>query len=452
MALRHRKYKEIFLACIILVNVVITNSYDGPDLQGKYCESRKNGCCNGRQDECSVPIKGTLCYCDDFCNRTHDDCCPDYLPYCKGIDTYYQLDCRDTRGNVYRTGEIFQNNCNKCECKLIGNTSEILCETHQCVVDEEILENVNRNYRSYTWRASNYSTFWGKKYEEATLSRLGTLHSRRKVLQMQPIRHPVNVRELPRNFDARIQWPGRISLPMDQGWCGASWALSTAAVISDRFDIMTRGNDHVVLSPQHLLSCNVHNQRGCSGGHLTRAWMFIRKYGLVSDECYPWEGSVKECRVPRHAKPMEARCPSSNLIENGYLYRVGPVYRLGTEQDIMYEIIHSGPVQAVIRISRDFFSYKSGVYRCSSIANTADRFAFHAVRIIGWGEEKLNNENVKYWIVSNSWGTWWGEDGFFRIRRGTNECLIEDFVVAAWVKIDKTNTFYNPVKTNFINP
>lgn len=58
-----------------------------PDLQGSYCESRTfNKCCIGRQDDCSVPILGTLCYCDDFCNRTrNDDCCPDYWTICKGF-------------------------------------------------------------------------------------------------------------------------------------------------------------------------------------------------------------------------------------------------------------------------------------------------------------------------------------------------------------------------------
>lgn len=66
---------------------------------------------------------------------------------------------------------------------------------------------------------------------------------------------------------------------------------------------------------------------------------------MVSDNCYPWEGSVSECRVPRYKKPMDARCPSSNFIENDELHRVGPVYRLGTQEDIMYEIVHSGPVQ-----------------------------------------------------------------------------------------------------------
>ena len=43
-------------------------------------------CCNGRQDPCAVEILGTLCYCDTFCNRTHNsDCCPDYFTHCEGL-------------------------------------------------------------------------------------------------------------------------------------------------------------------------------------------------------------------------------------------------------------------------------------------------------------------------------------------------------------------------------
>lgn len=57
-----------------------------PDLRGSYCASRPGiRCCRGRQDECSAPILDTLCYCDDFCNRTrNDDCCPDFWTLCKG--------------------------------------------------------------------------------------------------------------------------------------------------------------------------------------------------------------------------------------------------------------------------------------------------------------------------------------------------------------------------------
>lgn len=56
---------------------------------GPYCASRYPGgrCCPGRQDECSAPILTTLCYCDDFCDRSREeDCCPDYWYHCKGIE------------------------------------------------------------------------------------------------------------------------------------------------------------------------------------------------------------------------------------------------------------------------------------------------------------------------------------------------------------------------------
>lgn len=56
----------------------------GPDIAGPYCATRRDGCCPGRIDECSVPILDTLCYCDEFCNRTRGDCCPDFFSFCLG--------------------------------------------------------------------------------------------------------------------------------------------------------------------------------------------------------------------------------------------------------------------------------------------------------------------------------------------------------------------------------
>lgn len=100
---------------------------------------------------------------------------------------------------------------------------------------------------------------------------------------MEPLKNVIDFQKIPRIFDARKNWPGLITLPTDQGWCGASWAFSTASVASDRFAIMTHGNDHTLLSPQHLLSCNSRNQQGCNGGHLTRAWMFIRQFGYYME-------------------------------------------------------------------------------------------------------------------------------------------------------------------------
>ncbi len=59
----------------------------GDDIAGPYCETRRGDrCCFGRNDRCAVPILDTLCYCDQFCNRTSSiDCCPDYFENCLGI-------------------------------------------------------------------------------------------------------------------------------------------------------------------------------------------------------------------------------------------------------------------------------------------------------------------------------------------------------------------------------
>lgn len=128
------------------------------------------------------------------------------------------------------------------------------------------------------WRAANYSEFWGRKYTEGLELRLGTKEPTRKVKAMTKLSNKPET--LPRNFNAveDDKWRGYISRIYDQGWCGASWAISTATVASDRFGIQTKGKESVELSPQHLLSC-VQRRSGCSGGHLDWAWNYIRKIG-----------------------------------------------------------------------------------------------------------------------------------------------------------------------------
>lgn len=68
----------------------LTPAWPSPywNIPGDYCKAKypRMNCCNGRNDPCSVEILGTLCYCDTFCNRTHNsDCCPDYFTHCEGF-------------------------------------------------------------------------------------------------------------------------------------------------------------------------------------------------------------------------------------------------------------------------------------------------------------------------------------------------------------------------------
>lgn len=93
----------------------------------------------------------------------------------------------------------------------------------------------------------------------------------------------------------------------------------------------------------------------------------------------------------------------------------------------MYELMTQGPVQAIMEIFTDFFMYSSGIYKKTNLASNSVT-GYHAVRIVGWGQEG----GERYWRVANTWGTEWGEEGFFRIARGDNECLIEEFVLGVW--------------------
>nr|CAD7608677.1 unnamed protein product [Timema genevievae] len=404
------EYRTCMFLCFMVVATLlfpaVSCQQDYSDLRGSYCASRREGCCPGRRDGCSTPILGTLCYCDDFCNRTRsEDCCPDFWSHCKGIET----------------------------------------------PPEETRSSVNTGGNRLGWRASNYTAFWGRRLDEGISLRLGTLLPHKAVMSMNPVKPVYDPERLPRSFDSRTKWRGLIQEVKDQGWCGSSWALSTAAVASDRFAIISEGKEAAQLSPQHLLSCNNRGQRGCQGGHLDKAWLYLRKFGVVSEECYPYQSSGGEtgrCRLPKNGNLVSASCRP--LLEpRTEFYKVGPAYRLGDEQDIMYEIMESGPVQATMKVSQDFFVYRSGVYRQTMLGAT-HRTGYHSVRILGWGEEvNRAGETVKYWLVANSWGSLWGENGYFRIRRGENECEIEDFVLASWAHtLDSLQGHYRPSNNN----
>lgn len=98
---------------------------------------------------------------------------------------------------------------------------------------------------------------------------------------MHPIKQKYDPNSLPASFDARIEWKNQLQDVRDQGWCAASWAFSTAAVAADRLAIQSQGSQVYSLSTQNLLACNNRGQQGCNGGHLDRAWNYMRRSGYT---------------------------------------------------------------------------------------------------------------------------------------------------------------------------
>lgn len=93
----------------------------------------------------------------------------------------------------------------------------------------------------------------------------------------------------------------------------------------------------------------------------------------------------------------------------------------------MQEILTNGPVEGAFTVYADFPNYKSGVYQHV----TGGVLGGHAIKILGWGVEN----GTPYWLVANSWNPTWGDKGYFKIKKGNNECGIESGIVAGLPKL-----------------
>jgi len=113
-------------------------------------------------------------------------------------------------------------------------------------------------------------------------------------------------------------------------------------------------------------------------------------------------------------------------MDNYKIFHTDQYGPLKGEQNIMQEIYQRGPVSAGIAVPDALENYTGGIYE----DKTGDMQIVHAVSIVGFGVEN----GTKFWTVRNSWGSHWGEDGFFRVVRGTDNIGIEDNCSWATVK------------------
>lgn len=228
---------------------------------------------------------------------------------------------------------------------------------------------------------------------------------------------------MPVQFDSREKWRGLITDVKKQGSCGSCWAFAVSSVLNDRFNISMGMRLPDDLSPEFMVACRTDLEDGenkCKGNSSGVAWKFVETIGTTLWSCYPYksgDGRVGQCTRPY--------CSTGVRLLKSYKIIPGSQRRLVDEKSIQNEIMTKGPVRASMTVYKDFYTYKSGVYKHQSNEITGH----HAIRIIGWGSDPSAGP---YWICANSWGSSWGKlGGYFWIARGTNECGIEESINCA---------------------
>jgi len=200
------------------------------------------------------------------------------------------------------------------------------------------------------------------------------------------------------SFPKSIDWRenGAVTPVKDQGQCGSCWAFSTTGAVEGAWAIKT--GKLVSLSEQQLVDCSKkYGNFGCNGGLMDNAFTYIIDNGICQENSYVYTASSGSCQ---QCTSVASLSECKDVLQN--------------DQIGLMAAVAKGPVSIAIEAdTRIFQSYSGGVITSSSCGTNLD----HGVLIVGYGLEN----GIEYWLVKNSWGTTWGDNGYVKIARSESE-------------------------------
>ncbi|XP_022144382.1 cysteine protease RD19A-like [Momordica charantia] len=224
--------------------------------------------------------------------------------------------------------------------------------------------------------------------------------------------------ELPSDFDWRDL--GAVTPVKDQGSCGSCWSFSAVGAVEGA-NFLSTGN-LVSLSEQQLVDCD-HEcdpeeygacDAGCNGGLMNSAFEYILKAGgLEREEDYPYTGTDRGPCKFQNGKVAASVANFSVISKDA--------------EQIAANLVKNGPL--AIAINAVFMQTYIGGVSCPYICSK--RNLNHGVLLVGYGSGAFAPIRLKekpYWIIKNSWGERWGENGYYFICKGHNTCGAESLV------------------------
>ncbi|CAD6223787.1 unnamed protein product [Miscanthus lutarioriparius] len=231
------------------------------------------------------------------------------------------------------------------------------------------------------------------------------------------------VARLPASFDWRDK--GAVTGVKMQGACGSCWAFTTTGAVEGANFLAT--GKLLDLSEQQLVDCDhtcsavAQNEcnNGCAGELMTNAYAYLMKSGgLMEQRAYPYTGVPGPCSFD----PAQAAVRVANFT----------AVPTGDEAQIRAALVRRGPL--AVGLNAAFMQTYVGGVSCPLLCPRA--WVNHGVLLVGYGARgfaALRLGYRPYWIIKNSWGKQWGEQGYYRLCRGSNVCGVDSMVSAVAV-------------------